>query len=970
MAARPDVIPELLKQVANEALAQYSDRQLLDRFIESGEEDAFATIVDRHGPMLLALCRRLLPDAHLADDVLQATFLVLARRARSIRQRDSLAAWLHGVARRLTRQARLVETARSRREQRAATDHKEEGDDPGWNELLHVLDEELERLPVRYRSPLLLCYLEGRTQDEAAHQLGWSLSTLRRRLDDARELLRARMIRRGATLGAALFASFLSPSAARAALTMELRQAVLATAQSGVTGVAVPASIMALASGAMRMTTLTKIALWSILLLTVGGVVAGVVWRPESDALPRKQQPLAEKPEADRDQPKEKLPAGAIARLGTSAFRHGRANLGWRSLAFTPDGKQLISLGGGWLRRWDIATGQAIVNLGDGWRDGTFDADLMVTADGKVACVCRTNEEKPAGSIQACIIYDFETGKERQKYVHDGILVRRLRGRQRLLLPDGKTVAEVAQNIHLWDITTGKYVKEFKLERGGYTAIVFPPDGKTVIGGDDAHTIHVLDLKTGRELRSFGIANVNGVSLMAVSPDGKRLATHSMEDGFLRMWDLEKGTEERVLDFPDDKGVGSLQFTPDGRTLIAGIRTDRSRSRDVVRTWDVATGKASRSWTDDPTIGFLTAISPDGKTLATMNDHGVIRLWNMESGKEMRSQTASPCALTAVSFQPEGKTMLTVGDDFMLREWDAATGRLLRSTRAGVKGETWRFSGGGVPRFSGGGELLFVDKDRDVLRLVSRATGKQDWPDFDGWRGVVSADGKLLALTHKDGRMRVLELGDKKIVSTIQVWQPPDEKETPSRPYPVPRGFTPDGNSLIVQGEIVSVRDIKTGKQRTSWSLRRNKVLEKPEMDDQRDRRFRGEIERIDAVAVSPDGSKIAFAVAKNRPSGFGVRSRVGLTRFMVLETRTGKLLHQADVEDEDFRELTFSPDNKLLAAGGTWTGRVWRIGTEKAEHQFEGHRGRINSLAFSPDGKRLASASEDSTVLIWDVAR
>jgi RNA polymerase sigma factor (sigma-70 family) len=969
MAARPDVIPELIKQVVSESLAQYSDRQLLDRFVERGEEDAFAAILDRHGPMLLALCRRLLPDAHLADDVLQATFLVLARKARSIRQRDSLASWLHGVARRLARQARLAETARSRREQHAAADRKEEGEDPGWDELLRVLDEELGRLSQRHRLPLLLCYLEGQTQDEAAHQLGWSLSTLRRRLEEARELLKARMIRRGATLGAALFAGFLSPSAARASLTAELRQAVLATARSGVTGIAVPASIMALASGAMRMTTLTKIALWSILLLTVGGVLAGIVVRPEQDALPRKQQPLAEKPEADRDQPKEKLPAGAIARLGTSAFRHGRANVGWRSLAFTPDGKQLISLGGGWLRRWDVATGQAIVNLGDGWRDGTFDADLMVTADGKVACVCRTDEEKPAGSIQECITYDFETGKEQQKYLHDGILVRRLRGRQRLLLPDGKTVAEVAQHIHLWNITDGKLVKEFKLEQGGYTAMGFPPGGKTVIGGDDAHTIHVLDLKTGKELRSFGIANVNGVSLMAVSPDDKRLATHSMSDGFLRLWDLEKGTEERVLDFPDDKGVGSMRFTPDGRTLIAGIRTDRSRSRDVVRTWDVASGKPGRAWTDDPTIGFLTAISPDGKTLATMNDHSVIRLWDMESGKEKRSQAASPCALTAVYFQSDAKTVLTVGDDFRLREWDAVTGRLLRITPTDVKVDRVRFSVGGVPRFSVGGELLYVDKDRDVMRLVDRSTGKQEWPDVEGWRGVLSADGKRVAVALKEGKMRIFELRGDKTATLIQSWMPPEEKETAARPYPVPRGFTPDSQSLIVQGEIVSVRDIKTGKQRTSWSLRRNKVLEKPEIDDQRDRRFRGELERIDAVAVSPDGNSIAFAVAKNRPSGFGGgRARVGLTRFMILETRTGKLLHQADVEDEDFRALTFSPDGKLLAAGGTWTVRVWRIGTEKALHHFEGHRGRINSLAFSPDGKRLASASEDSSVLIWDV--
>src|SRR5262249_23383272 len=110
-----------------------SDRQLLDRFTETAEEVAFAAILDRHGPMLRGLCHRLLGDGHLADDVVQATFLVLARKARSIRQRDSLAGWLYAVAQRLSRQARLAESARSHREQKAASESKEMApDDPGW----------------------------------------------------------------------------------------------------------------------------------------------------------------------------------------------------------------------------------------------------------------------------------------------------------------------------------------------------------------------------------------------------------------------------------------------------------------------------------------------------------------------------------------------------------------------------------------------------------------------------------------------------------------------------------------------------------------------------------------------------------------------------------------------------------------------------------------------------------------------
>ena len=113
------------EETAAGLLSSSSDRQLLDRFAESGDQAAFAAIVDRHGPMVLGLCRRLLSDAHLAEDVLQATFLVLARKPRAIRRRDNLAGWLFGVARRLARQARLAESALSRRERRAEQKLKE-----------------------------------------------------------------------------------------------------------------------------------------------------------------------------------------------------------------------------------------------------------------------------------------------------------------------------------------------------------------------------------------------------------------------------------------------------------------------------------------------------------------------------------------------------------------------------------------------------------------------------------------------------------------------------------------------------------------------------------------------------------------------------------------------------------------------------------------------------------------------------
>jgi RNA polymerase sigma factor (sigma-70 family) len=265
MANRPASLPKLLKRVLSDSPVQASDRELLECFVASGNQVAFATLLDRHGPVLLSLCRRQLSDGHLAEDVLQATFLVLARKARTIRRRDNVAGWLYGVAQRLVRQARLSEAARSRRQRlAAAAAQPSSSTDPAWDEILLILDEEMRRLPERFRGPLLLCYLEGRTQDEAAKQLNWSLSTLRRRLESGRELLRTRMVRRGATLGAGLMASVVAPSAVRAALTAELHQAVLTVAASAGSA-AVSPTILVLAHGELRMALFAKWLLGSAL---------------------------------------------------------------------------------------------------------------------------------------------------------------------------------------------------------------------------------------------------------------------------------------------------------------------------------------------------------------------------------------------------------------------------------------------------------------------------------------------------------------------------------------------------------------------------------------------------------------------------------------------------------------------------------------------------------------------------------
>lgn len=197
------------------------DRALLDRFAGEQDESAFAALVGRHARMVYGVCRRAVRDEHLAEDAFQAVFLVLAKHPGKAAGAASVGGWLFGVARRVGMAARRHEQRRGRRVV-VASPVPESHD---FDELLRVLDEELAGLPEAYRAPLVACFLEERTQDEAARELGWSLSTLRRRLDRAKELLRARLTRRGATLAGGLFAGILAPSAL-AAVPKRLLEAV------------------------------------------------------------------------------------------------------------------------------------------------------------------------------------------------------------------------------------------------------------------------------------------------------------------------------------------------------------------------------------------------------------------------------------------------------------------------------------------------------------------------------------------------------------------------------------------------------------------------------------------------------------------------------------------------------------------------------------------------------------------------
>jgi len=277
------VLHQFRQTVLARSLADVSDAHLLERFVISQDAGAFEALLWRHGPMVLAVCRGILRDHHDAEDALQAVFLVLARKAASVTPRHALVSWLYGVAYRTALKARALKAKRRRRERQAMSTRTHEATPaayPGWDELSPALEEELNRLPEKYRSPLILCDLEEKTRKEAAVQLGWPEGTVSGRLARARKLLADRLSRRGVVLSVGLPAVLLTWQTASAGLRPELvvtttNAAILFAAGQAATGL-VSAQVVALTEEILRAMFMTKVKIVTVLLLTTALFFSGV----------------------------------------------------------------------------------------------------------------------------------------------------------------------------------------------------------------------------------------------------------------------------------------------------------------------------------------------------------------------------------------------------------------------------------------------------------------------------------------------------------------------------------------------------------------------------------------------------------------------------------------------------------------------------------------------------------------------
>jgi|GEM_PF-6661009 len=351
------VLRHIRSLAADCKISEQTDGALLRAFLGDNDQAAFEALLRRHGPMVLRVCLRTLGHAHDAEDALQATFLLLARKAKSIRKRESLASWLHGVAHRMATHAKRAAARRHRHESRAnPTPPRDPALNAAWQELQVLLDEEIAGLPEALRAPFILCCLENKSSAEAARQLGLEEGTVRNRLSRARKLLQERLTRRGVSLIAVLAAAALGTNGASAAVCRSLvastAQAAteIAGGQAAMAGL-VSTKVAALTEGVLKAMILTKLKATAVVLLAValagtgsglltyrtlaagqsgGGTTTPTSQTPRAgDAaqVPKLIDPLGSDKFADREKATKQLDE-----IGVSALAGGEASPQWQPM--------------------------------------------------------------------------------------------------------------------------------------------------------------------------------------------------------------------------------------------------------------------------------------------------------------------------------------------------------------------------------------------------------------------------------------------------------------------------------------------------------------------------------------------------------------------------------------------------------------------------------------------------------------
>jgi WD40 repeat protein/beta-lactamase regulating signal transducer with metallopeptidase domain len=763
----------------------------------------------------------------------------------------------------------------------------------------------------------------------------------------------------------------------------------------------------------------------AVLTATVCLAIAGVAPLRSApiEAAPDETTPEVKAPTTDVHG--DPLPAGVLARLGTTRLRHDEGDVTY--VAFGQDGKTLISAGrDNTIRLWDLSSGKEIRRFArptpvapkppdKGEKPEKEDIDpkkvvMQLMMGGGGGAKSLTIAVAPGGKTLAAAngnvvqLWEIDSGKELRKIELSNGSVAGM-----LFSHDGERLAARTNDgtLLVWSVETGKEQHQIKPapepKQDGLVIVFgggddtpppgldFTPDGKALAAAatdykkdEPIHSIKFWDLGSGKELRRIEIPGNAEVSSVAVAPGGKTLAYGAGDVVHLCAADTGKDIHE--LKAPG--GAATLIFSPDGKTLAVQGRNQR------VHLWDTDSGKEVRQLGGVervPQAGgglFFAgggngpesrafAFSADGKQIASAVS-GTIHLWDTESGKEVSPRDGPSRAPTAIIVATDGKSVFALGSDRIIRRWDAATGKSLGTFQA-PEGTTFA-------TFSTDGRLVALANADETIRVHDVATGKE-LHRIKGHKGGVTAlaftaDGKILASRGRtDNTIRLVDVAKGQELRTML--PRPDSTPPPEGAVFIiggqrraPRGtgpgllFSSDGSLLIASAskgngslsKALVIFDTATGKE-----LRRIESSQP-----------------VASFALSPDGRTLAAEHPDRTITLWEVASGKEWSRFgkpaeekpqgngggMVFSVAVDGMPTEVN-DPAGAIGVSFSPDGRALASRGpNHLVRLWDVAAAKELDQLKGHSGRVETIAFAPDGKTIASGSADTTILLWDAGK